>query len=244
VIFLRLKYEGISLQSRSKCKKKANKIRVSTISGGFSMSYTLFIKANDRSTSEAVSVKLYDVFLESYKQSHPGEEIIELNLFKEELPYLGADMINGQFKLARGLEVTAAENKTAEIANHYLEQFVKAEKIVIAFPLWNFTVPAVLHTYFDYLNQAGKTFKYTPEGPVGLLGDKKVMLLNARGGVYSEGPSAAVEMAVKYVSSVLQFFGITKVNTVIIEGHNQFPDRAQQIIKSGLEQAVQAAKTF
>ncbi|MDC0704663.1 MULTISPECIES: FMN-dependent NADH-azoreductase [Priestia] len=208
------------------------------------MSYTLFIKANDRSASEAVSVKLYDAFLESYQQSHQDEEIIELNLFKEELPYLGADMINGQFKLARGLEVTAAENKAAETANYYLEQFVRADKIVIAFPLWNFTVPAVLHTYFDYLNQAGKTFKYTPEGPVGLLGDKKVMLLNARGGVYSEGPAAEVEMAVKYVGSVLQFFGITDVNSVIIEGHNQFPDRAQEIIESGLEQAAQSAKTF
>ncbi|MBE5103163.1 FMN-dependent NADH-azoreductase [Priestia aryabhattai] len=208
------------------------------------MGYTLFIKANDRSASEAVSVKLYDTFLESYQQSHQGEEIIELNLFQEELPYLGADMINGQFKLARGLEVTAAENKAAETANYYLEQFVRADKIVIAFPLWNFTVPAVLHTYFDYLNQAGKTFKYTPEGPVGLLGDKKVMLLNARGGVYSEGPAAEVEMAVKYVSSVLQFFGITDVKSVIIEGHNQFPDRAQEIIESGLEQAAQAAKTF
>ncbi|KRD95319.1 FMN-dependent NADH-azoreductase [Priestia megaterium] len=208
------------------------------------MSYTLFIKANDRSASEAVSVKLYDAFLESYRQSHQDEEIIELNLFKEELPYLGADMINGQFKLARGLEVTAAENKAAETANYYLEQFVRADKIVIAFPLWNFTVPAVLHTYFDYLNQAGKTFKYTPEGPVGLLGDKKVMLLNARGGVYSEGPAAEVEMAVKYVGSVLQFFGITDVNSVIIEGHNQFPDRAQEIIESGLEKAAQSAKTF
>lgn len=208
------------------------------------MSYTLFIKANDRSASEAVSVKLYDAFLESYQQSHQDEGIIELNLFKEELPYLGAEMINGQFKLARGLEVTAAENKAAETANYYLEQFVRADKIVIAFPLWNFTVPAVLHTYFDYLNQAGKTFKYTPEGPVGLLGDKKVMLLNARGGVYSEGPAAEVEMAVKYVGSVLQFFGITDVNSVIIEGHNQFPDRAQEIIESGLEQAAQSAKTF
>ena len=208
------------------------------------MSYTLFIKANDRSASEAVSVKLYDAFLESYQQSHQDEEIIELNLFQEELPYLGADMINGQFKLARGLEVTAAENKAAETANYYLEQFVRADKIVIAFPLWNFTVPAVLHTYFDYLNQAGKTFKYTPEGPVGLLGDKKVMLLNARGGVYSEGPAAEVEMAVKYVGSVLQFFGITDVKSVIIEGHNQFPDRAQEIIESGLEKAAQSAKTF
>jgi len=79
---------------------------------------------------------------------------------------------------------------------------------------------------------------------VGLLGDKKVMLLNARGGVYSEGPAAAVEMAVKYVSSVLQFFGVTDVNSIIIEGHNQFPERAQEIIESGLEQAPQAAKTF
>jgi FMN-dependent NADH-azoreductase len=51
-------------------------------------------------------------------------------------------------------------------------------------------------------------------------------------------------MAVKYVSNVIQFFGITDVNSVIIEGHNQFPDRAQEIIESGLEQAAQAAKTF
>lgn len=79
---------------------------------------------------------------------------------------------------------------------------------------------------------------------MGLLGDKKVMLLNARGGVYSEGPAAAVETAVKYVSSVLQFFGVTNVNSIIIEGHNQFPERAQEIIESGLEQAAQAAKTF
>ncbi|MFK7681083.1 FMN-dependent NADH-azoreductase [Bacillus sp. Wb] len=209
------------------------------------MSYTLFIKANDRSASEAVSMKLYDAFLKSYQQSHQDEEIIELNLFKEELPYLGADMINGQFKLARGLEVTAAENKAAATANSYLEQFVRADKIVIAFPLWNFTVPAVLHTYLDYLNQAGKTFKYTPEGPVGLLGDKKVMLLNARGGVYSEGPAAEVEMAVKYVSSVLQFFGITDVNSVIIEGHNQFPDRGQgedSCRKSGTGETPQERK--
>lgn len=58
----------------------------------------------------------------------------------------------------------------------------------------------MLHTYIDYLNRAGKTFKYTPEGPVGLIGDKKIALLNARGGVYSEGPAAGAEMAVKYLS--------------------------------------------
>ena len=71
------------------------------------------------------------------------------------------------------------------------------------FPLWNLTIPAVLHTYIDYLNRAGKTFKYTSQGQVGLLGDKKVALLNARGGIYSEGAAADMEMAVKYVSTMM-----------------------------------------
>ncbi|MCK9907401.1 NAD(P)H-dependent oxidoreductase, partial [Frankia sp. Cpl3] len=79
--------------------------------------------------------------------------------------------------------------------------------VVFAFPLWNFTVPAPLHTYVDYLSQAGKTFSYTAEGPVGLAGDKKVALLNARGGVYSEQPMASWEMAVNFITNVLTFWG-------------------------------------
>ncbi|TKI97782.1 FMN-dependent NADH-azoreductase, partial [Bacillus cereus] len=106
------------------------------------------------------------------------------------------------------------------------------------------TIPAVLHTYIDYLNRAGKTFKYTPEGPVGLIGDKKIALLNARGGVYSEGPAAEVEMAVKYVASMMGFFGATNMETVVIEGHNQFPDKAEEIIAAGLEEAAKVASKF
>jgi len=208
------------------------------------MSYTLFVKANNRTSAESATVKLYEAFLNSYKQSHPTEEVVELDLFNEELPYLNADTINGQFKLGRGMDVTEVEQNAANVANRYLDQFVAADKVVLAFPLWNFTVPAVLHTYLDYLSQAGKTFKYTQEGPVGLLGDKKVMLLNARGGVYSEGPAASVEMAVNYVSNVMTFFGITNLNSVIIEGHNQFPDRAGEIIEAGLEKAASEAKVF
>jgi FMN-dependent NADH-azoreductase len=47
--------------------------------------------------------------------------------------------------------------QAAEVANKYLEQFLAADKVVFGFPMWNMTVPAVLHTYLDYLNQAGKT---------------------------------------------------------------------------------------
>ncbi len=115
---------------------------------------------------------------------------------------------------------------------------------VFGFPLWNLTIPAVLHTYIDYLNRAGKTFKYTPEGPVGLIGNKKIALLNASGGVYSTGPAAEMEMAVKYVASMMGFFGATGIETVVIEGHNQFPDKAEEIISTGLEKAIKVASTF
>ncbi|WP_045520707.1 FMN-dependent NADH-azoreductase [Neobacillus niacini] len=208
------------------------------------MTSVLFVKANNRPANQAVSVKLYEAFLASYKESHPNDTVVELDLYKEELPYVGVDMINGTFKASRGLNLTAEEAKAVTVADKYLEQFLAADKVVFGFPLWNLTIPAVLHSYIDYLNRAGKTFKYTPEGPVGLIGDKKIVLLNASGGVYSEGPKAEVEMAVKYVASMMSFFGVKNIEKVVIEGHNQFPDKAEEIIAAGLEKAVKVASTF
>ncbi|MBG9546054.1 FMN-dependent NADH-azoreductase [Cytobacillus firmus] len=208
------------------------------------MSKVLFIKANPRPIEQAVSVNLYHTFLESYKESHPDDTIIELDLFAENLPYYGLDHINGMFKSSKGMELTAEESEAADTVNKYLNQFLDADKVVFAFPLWNLTVPAVLHTYLDYLNQAGKTFRYTPEGAVGLVTDKKVALLNARGGVYSEGPAQSVEMSLNYVKAILNFWGVTDATTIVIEGHNQFPDRAEEIIEEGLKQAATAANLF
>ncbi|TXC89777.1 FMN-dependent NADH-azoreductase [Metabacillus litoralis] len=208
------------------------------------MANVLFIKANSRPIEQAISVQLYQAFLDSYKESNPNDQITELDLFKENLPYFSTDMINGMFKLGKGLELTSDEKKATDLVNKYLEQFLAVDKVVFAFPLWNFSVPAVLHTYLDYLGQAGKTFRYTAEGPIGLQGDKKVALLNARGGVYSEGPAQAAEMSVNYVKTVLNFWGVTDTTEVIIEGHNQYPDRAKDIIEEGLRKAATAASTF
>lgn len=208
------------------------------------MTSVLFVKANNRPADQAVSVKLYEAFLASYKESHPNDTVVELDLYKEELPYVGVDMINGTFKASRGLDLTAEEAKAVSVADKYLDQFLAADKVVFGFPLWNLTIPAVLHTYIDYLNRVGKTFKYTPEGPVGLIGNKKIALLNASGGVYSEGPKAEMEMAVKFVANMMSFFGGKDMEKVVIEGHSQFPDKAEEIIAAGLEKAIKVASTF
>lgn len=194
------------------------------------MAKVLFIKSNDRPADQAVSVKMYDTFLKAYKEANPADEITELDLFKAELPYYGNTSIMGTYKRNQGMELTAEETKAADLVDQYLNQFLAADKIVFAFPLWNFTVPAPLVTYISYLCQAGKTFKYTAEGAVGLAGDKKVMILNARGSDFALEGMAAMEMAVSYVQNVLGFWGITNPESVVIEGHNQYPDRSEQIV--------------
>lgn len=208
------------------------------------MANILFIKANDRPAEQAVSVQLYNEFLSTYRESHPDDVITEIDLYKEELPYYGHTAISGLYKLQNGLEPTAEEKKTAEIANRYLDQFLAADKLVIAFPLWNFTVPAPLITYISYLMQVGKTFKYTAEGPVGLAGGKKVALLNARGGDYALEAMSPMEMSLNLMKTSIRLWGITDPVCIVIEGHAMYQERAKNIIQQGLQQARKAAVGF
>lgn len=208
------------------------------------MSSVLFIKANSRPADQSVTVQLYEGFLQAYKAAHPGEEVTELDLFQNPPPYYDTVHMTAMYKLANGYGLTEEETAAAAQVNGYLDQFLAADKVVIAFPLWNFSAPAQLVSYLHFLSQAGKTFKYTPQGPVGLVGNKKALLLNARGGVYSVEPMQSMEMSLNYVRNVLSFWGITDIETVVIEGHNQFPDRSQAIVKEGVDQAVELAGRF
>ncbi|MFE5318987.1 FMN-dependent NADH-azoreductase [Paenibacillus sp. NPDC056579] len=208
------------------------------------MSTVLFVKANGRPADQSATVKLYDAFLASYKENHPQDSVVELDLFAEELPYYDVDTLTGLFKQGKGFELTSVEEQKAANVNKYLDQFLAADKVVFAFPLWNFTIPAQLLTYLFYVVQAGKTFTYTANGPQGLQPNKKVALLNARGGVYSEGPMAGLEMSLNYVKTIMGFMGIQDVTTVVVEGHNQFPDKAEAIVSEGVKNAANAAAAF
>ncbi|MEP9405659.1 FMN-dependent NADH-azoreductase [Peribacillus frigoritolerans] len=208
------------------------------------MTKVLFVKVNDRPADQAISSKMYDTFLQTYKETHRADEVTELDLFKEELPYYGNTAITGLYKRNQGLELTPEEENAAKLVDQYLNQFMAMDKVVFAFPLWNSTVPAPLITYLSYLAQAGKMFNYTAEGPVGYAGDKKVMLLNARGSDYALEGMASAEMAVSLVKNIIGLWGINNPETVVIEGHNQYPDRSQKIIADGLENVAKAAEAF
>ncbi|CAN7150378.1 FMN-dependent NADH-azoreductase [Peribacillus frigoritolerans] len=208
------------------------------------MTKVLFVKVNDRPADQAISSKMYDTFLQTYKETHRADEVTELDLFKEELSYYGNTAITGLYKRNQGLELTAEEENAVKLVDQYLNQFMAMDKVVFAFPLWNSTVPAPLITYLSYLAQAGKMFNYTAEGPVGYAGDKKVMLLNARGSDYALEGMASAEMAVSLVKNIIGLWGINNPETVVIEGHNQYPDRSRKIIADGLENVAKAAEAF
>ncbi|OZB92359.1 FMN-dependent NADH-azoreductase [Paenibacillus sp. XY044] len=208
------------------------------------MAKLLMVKANDRPADQSVSVRMYEAFLQAYQEAHPDDRVEVLDLYDAELPYYGDKAISGLHKLNQGLVPTPNEEKAAQLVNRYLDQFLEMDKIAFAFPLWNSTVPAPLITYISYLTQAGKTFRYTSEGPIGLAADKKVVLLNARGGNYSIDYMAPYEMAVTYMRNMIGLWGIRNPELVVIEGHQQHGDDSNIIIEDGLRNTAALAVRF
>ncbi|GAF21539.1 MULTISPECIES: FMN-dependent NADH-azoreductase [Shouchella] len=208
------------------------------------MANVLMINASDRH-EHGVSVKMYNQFVQSYKETHEQDTVEEVNLFEANLPYYGEKAIAALTKKAQQVDLTAEEEELVNTISYYRDQFSKADKLMIAFPLWNFTVPAPLITYLSYLAQAGFTFQYTENGPIGLAGDKEVVLLSARGGIYSEGtPMESAEMAMKLVRQTISLWGIVNPEEIVIEGHNAAPDQKERILEEGLTNVATAAGRF
>lgn len=194
----------------------------------------LVVKANNRPSTEGISSKMHEVFMNELTKGK-DLNIQTFDVFEEDMPYFGQDFFNAMGKSAQAEPLNDIEQRILTAANKAMDAFMDADVVVFAFPLWNKTIPAPLQTFIDYIYRAGVTFAYSENGPVGLVPDKKVIILNARGGVYSTPEMAPMEMSVNYVRLIMNFFGIMDIEEVIIEGHNQFPDRAQQIIADGME---------
>jgi FMN-dependent NADH-azoreductase len=183
-------------------------------------------------------------FIEAYKQSHSSDEIIHLDLYRSNIPHIDADVFSGWGKLQAGGDLTSEEQAKVQRLNELSDQFASADKYVFVTPLWNFSFPPVLKAYIDSICVAGKTFRYTEQGPIGLLTDKKALHIQARGGVYSEGPAAEMESGHRYLSIIMSFLGVPKLDGIFVEGHNQYKDRAEEIKQKGIEEAQHFAKQF
>lgn len=201
----------------------------------------LVVKANNRPAAEGVSSKMYETFMENIEGN-----VTTFDVFAEDMPYFGQELFDAFGKVQSGEEMTDVEQRILAAKQKTMDALTAADVVVFAFPLWNLTIPAKLQTFIDYVYQAGFTFKYDENGQmISLMTDKKVVILNARGGVYSAPEMAPMEMAVNYIKNVTTgVFGMELAHEVIIEGHNAMPDKAEEIIAEGLEKVKAVAKEF
>ncbi|HEY9133525.1 MAG TPA: FMN-dependent NADH-azoreductase [Dyella sp.] len=114
--------------------------------------------------------------------------------------------------------VADASSPAAILGQALLEEFLAADTVVIGAPMYNFGVPSQLKAWIDHIVVAGKTFRYTAEGPEGLAKGKRVIVASSRGGVYSNGPATAMDFQENYLRAVLGFIGITDIEFVRAEG--------------------------
>jgi FMN-dependent NADH-azoreductase len=128
-----------------------------------------------------------------------------------------------------GTGVTAETDAGAlarEREAHVLEDFLSADVIVIGAPMYNFGVPSQLKAWIDRVLVAGKTFRYTESGPIGLAGSKRVVVALSQGGVLH--PGDAGEHVETYLRHVFQFVGITDVTFVRAKGLAMSPESRQK----------------
>ncbi|MCG7332523.1 FMN-dependent NADH-azoreductase [Salinicoccus roseus] len=205
------------------------------------MKNVLVVKANNR--PDGISTKMYDTFMETVKDNK-NMNINVYDIFEEDMPYIGHELFSALGKIQNEEALDADEQRLMDAKQKAMDAFEAADVIVFAFPLWNLAIPARLQTFIDYVYSAGFTFKYNADGSMAqLMTDKKVILLNARGGMYSAPEMEGMDMSHNYMKNVIGgVFGMEIIDEVIIEGHNAMPQEAARIIEEGLESVRECAR--
>ncbi|WP_339830497.1 FMN-dependent NADH-azoreductase [Paenibacillus sp. FSL R7-0272] len=211
------------------------------------MSTLLYVTAHPGNPETSYSLSAGEQFLQAYRESHPQDEVVHVDLYQRNIPHIDADVLDAWGKLQTGgtfNQLTEIQQQKVTQLNELLEEFVAADKYVFVTPMWNFSYPPVMKAYIDSFCVKAKTFKYTENGPVGLLQNKKAFHIQASGGVYSSGPVADRENGNRHLETVLHFVGITDVQHLFIEGVSTAGERAPQIKAESIEQARSIAQTF
>lgn len=174
-------------------------------------------------TGEAsVSRLLSRETVDSWRAADPAVRVTYRDLAVTVPPQLTSETV-AALRLRR--EPASAQGK-AELLhiNTLLDEFLAADAIVIGAPMYNFGVPTQLKAWIDALAQAGRTFEYTPQGPRGLAGGKRVVIASSRGNIYSTPQMQDKDFQERYLAAALQFMGITRIDVVRAEGLNRGPE--------------------
>ena len=198
---------------------------------GFLMKNVLVIKSSILANSSQSS-QLVD-----YLKSKISANIVEHDFGVNPLPYYDLDAATG----TRGEPKTAEQQKAFELSNQLIGEVNKSNVLVFGVLMYNLGIPAQLKTYIDYLNRAGVTFRYTANGPEGLITGKKAVVILTYGGTYKDG---LADLPKLYMQTVLNFIGITDIEFVYAEGIGYGPEAIEKAQQSAKAELDRIAETF
>jgi FMN-dependent NADH-azoreductase len=188
----------------------------------------------------SVSRQLSAAIVDRLRDTNPAiEEVIYHDLGAEPLDHLS----EVHLAAAQGqLPKSPAKRLDLVLGEMALEDFLAAEIIVIGAPMYNFSIPSQLKAWIDRVCVAGKTFRYTDKGPVGLAGNKRVIIASSRGGFYGpDTPRAFLDHHETYLSGIFGFLGISDITFIRAEGVSVGPDQRNAAIEAATSEISKLA---
>ncbi|MCX5592736.1 FMN-dependent NADH-azoreductase [Alcaligenes endophyticus] len=193
--------------------------------------------------TNSVSRELSRFAVEQLIKQHPGAHAEHLDLISNPPPYYTSDSLG----LRLGLEdaaLTSAQRTENQLTQTLLDQYLKADTVVIGAPFYNFTIPSQLKSWLDRVIQPRKTFQYGANGPEGLSGDKTVYVILSRGGIYSTSEQGqALEHQESYLRVVFGFIGVTNIHFIYAEGIGMGAEARAEALSTAEQQIIQLLQT-
>lgn len=161
------------------------------------------------------SSQLSNAFVAAWRASHPDATVTVRDLARDPVPHLDAERF--QAFLAQPEARDERQQAAVACSDALIAELQAADVIVLGLPMYNLGIPSILKTWIDHVTRAGITFRYTENGPQGLLAGKKAYVFAARGGKYA---GTSFDTQTDYVRNFFGFIGITDVEFVYAEGLN------------------------
>ncbi len=190
---------------------------------------TVLVLTSSATGDASVSSQLVQETVEQIKAHDPGVKIVAHDLGANPLPHLVVETTAA----IRGAEPASPEAVGARaLSDALVKELAEADTLVIGAPMYNFAIPSTLKAWFDHVLRAGVTFRYSENGPEGLMKGKRAILVLTRGGFYSEGPLQALDSQEPHLRNMLAFIGITDVSVVYAEKLGFGPEAREAAISA------------
>jgi FMN-dependent NADH-azoreductase len=190
------------------------------------------LQIDSSARTSSVSGSLTTKFADHWRRNYPTGEVIHRDLSTTTLPLITDDWNATRIDPS---EQSPAQRDYLSVSDVLIEELQAADTIVIGAPMYNFAIPSLLKAWIDQIVRLGKTLTYGPQGPKGLLGNKKVVVITARGGAYEKGtPGEKLDFQEPYLRHIFGFIGLTDVT--FIHAENQLREAAGSSLAAAVEQ--------